>query len=223
MIRIILGTKAQLIKMAPVIRELDDREMEYSLVMTGQHHETMQDLLDLFQLRPPDIALVDNMEADTKQKALFWLFKVLRKTGFGMNKGLWQPKPVITLVHGDTLSTLVGAVLSKLAGVRVAHVEAGLRSFNVFHPFPEEIIRILVSRISDVFYCPGSFAAGNISDKPRSEVIDTKSNTLLDSLRLALDIAPKLAAGVVWVNATNLFDAAAGFGGVRESGFLFRT
>ncbi|HIJ85413.1 MAG: Epimerase 2 protein [Magnetococcales bacterium] len=186
MIRILLGTKAQLIKMAPILLELQHRRLPYDLVLTGQHHETMEDLLDVFAIPRPDMEIVSRMEANTRLKMVHWLGLLLWRSGFSMRKRLWQPKPGIVLVHGDTLSTLMGAIMAKMAGVPVAHVEAGLRSFNLLHPFPEELTRILVSQLADVFYCPGEWAANNLGKKKRGTIIDTQQNTLLDTLRLAL-------------------------------------
>ncbi|MBF0108581.1 MAG: UDP-N-acetylglucosamine 2-epimerase (non-hydrolyzing) [Magnetococcales bacterium] len=187
MIRIILGTKAQLIKMAPILLELRRRHLPHDLVLTGQHHETMQDLFDRFALSPPDLELIPRMEANTQSRLLQWLGKLLWQSGVSRRKTLWHPKPRIVLVHGDTLSTLAGAIMAKGAQVPVAHVEAGLRSFNLFHPFPEEPTRILVSRLADVFYCPGSWAVQNLSPRRHDTIIDTHHNTLLDTLRLALN------------------------------------
>ncbi|MBF0147852.1 MAG: UDP-N-acetylglucosamine 2-epimerase (non-hydrolyzing) [Magnetococcales bacterium] len=186
MIRIILGTKAQLIKMAPVILELQRRQLPHDLILTGQHHETMQDLLDGFAIPPPDLELIPRMEANTHLKMLRWLGLLLWRSGYSMKKRLWQPKPRIVLVHGDTLSTLAGAIMAKAAGVPVAHVEAGLRSFNLLHPFPEELTRILVSHLAEVFYCPGSWAANHLVPRKDRTIIDTHHNTLLDTLRFAL-------------------------------------
>ncbi len=91
----------------------------------------------------------------------------------------------LVLVHGDTFSALLGALMGRLAGLRVGHVESGLRSFNLWHPFPEEITRLLTFRLSHVLYCPGEWAMANVAKLAR-ERIDTGSNTLSDTLALAL-------------------------------------
>jgi UDP-N-acetylglucosamine 2-epimerase (non-hydrolysing) len=90
------------------------------------------------------------------------------------------------LVHGDTFSTLIGAIMGRLAGMKVGHVEAGLRSFNWMHPFPEEITRLLIFRLSNYLFCPGPWAIRNVTDYS-AQKIDTSGNTLIDALRLALD------------------------------------
>jgi UDP-N-acetylglucosamine 2-epimerase (non-hydrolysing) len=90
------------------------------------------------------------------------------------------------MVHGDTLSTLVASLLARFHGVDVIHVEAGLRSRNIFNPFPEELTRIAVSKLASVFYCNGETAIANIKAmKPGARIIDVGENTLLDSVRAA--------------------------------------
>lgn len=90
------------------------------------------------------------------------------------------------LVHGDTFSTLMGALAGKLTGQRVAHIESGLRSFRVFHPFPEELTRLAVFRLADIAFCPDRWAASNLKSYP-VRVVDTQGNTLLDALRIAMN------------------------------------
>jgi UDP-N-acetylglucosamine 2-epimerase (non-hydrolysing) len=91
----------------------------------------------------------------------------------------------IVLVHGDTFSTLLGALMGRVAGLQVGHIESGLRSFNLFHPFPEEITRLLTFRLSDFRFAPGDWACGNLRQY-RGSTVNTVNNTLLDSLALAL-------------------------------------
>jgi UDP-N-acetylglucosamine 2-epimerase (non-hydrolysing) len=97
----------------------------------------------------------------------------------------------IVLVHGDTFSTAIGALIGKLAGLKVGHVESGLRSFNLLQPFPEELTRLVTFRLTDYYFCPGGWAVSNLS-KYRGEKIDTEYNTLLDSLAAAVAMLPDL-------------------------------
>ena len=186
MIHVPIGTKAQLIKMAPVMKALDDKQLEYQFILTGQHSETMDDLIKDFDLRKPDNYFVKPVEADSKMKLLIWLvkgfaggYKALKKIG----------RKDVVLVHGDTLSTLLSAFLGKLKGIKVVHIEAGLRSFNILHPFPEEIVRRLTTKLSDFFVCQDSIAADNLvgAHISPSRLLNTNANTLLDSLRLISD------------------------------------
>jgi UDP-N-acetylglucosamine 2-epimerase (non-hydrolysing) len=113
-----------------------------------------------------------------------WLARILGQCVVSRGKIFGNDDRGIVLVHGDTFSTLLGALMGRVAGLRVGHVESGLRSFNIFHPFPEEITRLLTFRLSHTLYCPGAWAAENAS-RYRREVIDTGANTLADTAALA--------------------------------------
>jgi UDP-N-acetylglucosamine 2-epimerase (non-hydrolysing) len=181
---LLVGTKAQFIKTAPILRELDSRGIPYRLVYTGQHSETFDVLEAAFGTRKPDDILVPDFEAATHGRFASWSIRywaaVLGRIASGKWKGLR-----IGLVHGDTASTLFGAVAIRLAGGRVGHVEAGLRSPRLMEPFPEELIRRAVSRLSYWHFVPDSIAAENLH-KVRGQVIDTGGNTLRDALMMSL-------------------------------------
>ena len=103
------------------------------------------------------------------------------KISSGLKKG---GKRSNLIVHGDTVSTLIGAIVGRLKGFRVCHVEGGLRSFNWLHPFPEELDRVVVSRFAHVHFCPNPWAVKNVKHLA-GEKIDTGGNTLIDSLHLS--------------------------------------
>lgn len=180
MIYFVIGTKAQLIKMAPVMVACRSRNIPYRYISTGQHRETMDDILNNFGLPSADITLYKGEDITSVPKMFLWSILILAKV-------LWSKKDIfssgggIILVHGDTFSTLLGALIGRVAGIKVGHVESGLRSFRFFHPFPEELIRLAVFRLADVFFCPGAWAAKNV-EKYSGEVINTHGNTLADSL-----------------------------------------
>jgi len=188
MIHIVIGTKAQLVKMAPIMRELEHRSIRYRYLSTGQHKDTIEDLLANFQLSPAEIRLYEGDDTVSVKSTIFWFLRLLflaffkRKSVFGDD----VKKSDVVLVHGDTLSTLVGAVMGRVAGLKVGHVESGLRSFRLFHPFPEEITRVLVFRLSHYFFCPDNIAIENLK-KVKGVKVNTLGNTLYDSLSLALD------------------------------------
>jgi len=183
-IYIVLGTKAQLIKMAPVMIELNKNDTPYWFIFTGQHQETIQELLNIFKLKKPDITLYSGKDITKISQMFFWSLKILFNTLIHKRQ-IFPKSSGIVLVHGDTFSTLLGALMGKIGNQKICYIEAGLRSFNLFSPFPEELIRRLVSRISDIHFCPGDFATQN-SQKYQGVKINTKQNTLLDSLNLAL-------------------------------------
>lgn len=190
MILIPIGTKAQLIKMAPVLIALERRQIEFDFVLTGQHQETMDDLINGFTLPSPKYSLARIEEADTSTKLASWLLKVLCKHAI-LSSSIQRKNYQYCLVHGDTMSTLVGAIIARRHGIKVAHVEAGLRSHNIFHPFPEEITRLLVSQLSTIFYCSGGTAIENVRKfRKNPDIVDIGDNTLLDSVRFTLNKKP---------------------------------
>ena len=135
--------------------------------------------------------LYDGPEVTSIAAALPWFLRTAWR--LWRRRGVWtggRARDAVVIVHGDTFSTLLGALVGKLAGCRVAHVESGLRSFNVLHPFPEELTRILTFRLSDFGYCPGEWACSNARRAGVSTVIDTHANTLLDALRVATSGSP---------------------------------
>jgi len=202
MIHIVLGTKAQLIKMAPIMVRLNKRGIPYSFICTGQHRATMQDMLDEFNLKQPDVVLYDGPDIVSLSQMLLWVLRILLKCMFARRRVFGRDRYGIVLVHGDTFSTLLGALMGRVAGIRVGHVESGLRSFNLLHPFPEELTRVLTFRLSHTLYCPGKWAVKNVAGL-RREKVDTATNTMSDALALALstrrrrDHVPSEAFGLV--------------------------
>lgn len=185
MIHVVLGTKAQLIKMAPVMKALDRLQRPYRYISTGQHRETTAQIRDGFGLRDPDVVLYNGPDITSIPAMVVWTLRILLKTWrdpvfvFGS-----APKGLV-LVHGDTFSTLLGALMARFSGLKVGHVESGLRSFHLLHPFPEEITRLLVFQLSHLYFCPGRRALQNLS-RFKGEKIDTGENTLRDALAMAM-------------------------------------
>ena len=186
MIHIVLGTNAQLIKMAPVMVELNNRNIDYNFVFTGQHRETINSILEIFELKKPDIQLYEHKESTSPIGVFMWFLRVFLVFSFNKKK-IWQSDVNgYVLNHGDTFSTLLGTFFAKLHGHKTCHIESGLRSYSLLHPFPEELVRILVFRLSDYYFCPGDLATGNVSAY-RGVKINTKINTLYDALKIALN------------------------------------
>lgn len=185
MIHIILGTKAQLIKMAPIMVELKNRKLSYNLILTGQHQETMDKLLNNFGLPAPDMNLYVGKDMTGVGQMVLWSGKILYKTIRNKKEIFKHDTSGIVLVHGDTTSALVGALAAKFAGLHVGHVESGLRSFNLFHPFPEEITRILTFNLANYYFCPDEWALQNVKSY-RGVKLNTRENTLRDALTLAV-------------------------------------
>ncbi len=192
MIHFVIGTRAQLFKMAPIMRECDKRGLDWRWVYTVQHKETIDNTLKVFELKDPDYTLFDwDSEAKSMSKIWYWLIRAMlalfkgrkildKKTG----------KKNIVLTHGDTLTTWWGALLGRLYGCKVMHVESGLRSFNIFKPFPEEIDRLITFRLANIYACPGDWAVNNLK-KYKGEKINTEENTQIDVLRFGLEHCDK--------------------------------
>jgi len=184
MIHVFLGTKAQLIKMAPVMVELQNRNIPYNFIFSGQHQATVQNIREEFGLKDPDVTLYTGKDITGIFQMLLWSIRIVFFS-FRNRKEVWQgDRKGIVLNHGDTFSTLIGSILARLSGHRSAHVESGLRSFNLLHPFPEEITRILTFKLSSIYFAPGQWALTNL-ERYQGVKVDTIHNTLLDSLRIS--------------------------------------
>lgn len=193
MVHFIVGTRAQLIKIAPVMRVFDKAGTRYNFIFIAQHKETISEMLQDFGLRQPDF-VIGNIGHDISHAALMvkWLLDLARRILSAGEAAFKGDRNGIAVVHGDALPALVGAVWAKLNGLKVAHVEAGLRSYDYLHPFPEELIRVSLWRMSlvDICFCPNEWAVNNLSRFSMTK-INTQCNTLLDSLRMATEIGER--------------------------------
>ncbi|MCK4529273.1 UDP-N-acetylglucosamine 2-epimerase [candidate division WOR-3 bacterium] len=190
MIHIFVGTKAQSVKMAPIIQELDQRSIKYNFIDSGQHAVLTDDLIQQFGLRKPDIFLrKERTNINTIPQAISWTAKSAKHLITKREeilKVVFRGKRGICLIHGDTLSTLISLLYAKRCGVKIAHVEAGLRSYRIFNPFPEEIIRLLVMRLSDILFAPSDWSYGNLKKMGYAhKSINVHANTIVDTIRFA--------------------------------------
>lgn len=195
MIHIFIGTKAQYIKMAPVIRILIKQGCKFNLIDTGQHAEITLRLREEFKLGKPIFSASRSSNINTLTSAFRW---TMRYFLLGIFKPGWLRERVflnqkgICIIHGDTLSTLISLLLAKRAGLKVAHIEAGLRSFSYFEPFPEEIIRIIAMRFSDFLFAPSDWAYNNLKKlKSKAKIFRLSNNTNLEAVKNALEKAPQ--------------------------------
>lgn len=187
MIHIVLGTKAQLVKMAPIMIGLQKIPIGYNFIFTGQHRATISEMLKDFGLKCPDIELYAGRDVVSLPQMFAWSMRILMSCLTSRALIFKNDRNGIVLVHGDTFSTVLGALMGKIAGFKVGHVESGLRSFNIFHPFPEELTRLVTFKLSDVLFCPGEWSVKNMRKyQDRKEIINTGMNTMLDTLELAL-------------------------------------
>ncbi|MBF0102775.1 MAG: UDP-N-acetylglucosamine 2-epimerase [Desulfobacterales bacterium] len=187
MIHIVIGTKAQLIKMAPIMCKLHENNIYYNFIFTSQHLETIDSMLHKFRIKKPDyIMYKGHQDVTSLFQMLRWLISCLYETIQNLSIIFQNDKNGIVLVHGDTFSTLIGAIIGKIAGLQVGHIESGLRSFNIFHPFPEELTRLMVFRLSDYYFCPGNWALNNLMKYRNKKKINIGANTLYDTLNMVM-------------------------------------
>lgn len=179
----VIGTRAQFIKVAPIMRELLDRDIDYTLIYTAQHQENIQEILDVYDLPSSDKVIYHKDEADTMSKGWFWVAHMVVEMFLKAKKHI--PKKGIVLTHGDTFTAWLAAIMGRLAGCKVAHVESGLRSYNIFRPFPEELSRLVTFTFSNIYFCPNEWAVNNLKFF-RGEKINIGGNTLIDGVRFAL-------------------------------------
>lgn len=184
MLYIILGTKGQFLKIFPLLKELDARKIPYTFVHTGQHLEYIKNNCVNLNVRTPDVYLT-NKKKDLANFSEFlrWAPNVL----WNARKLTIRSKDFI-LIHGDTESALLALIIGKYFRAKVIHVEAGLRSSNLFNPFPEEIIRRIVSWFADICFCPTKDNADNIP--AGKEIYITDGNTVFDSVKNVLTHKP---------------------------------
>ncbi|MEZ8735941.1 MULTISPECIES: UDP-N-acetylglucosamine 2-epimerase [unclassified Vibrio] len=190
MIHILIGTRAQLIKMIPIMKNLQDRNVEYNFIFMAQHRETILEILFEFGIKEPDYVLCDdNRDIVSSIQMVAWSIKVLLVGIYNKRELFRGDKGGIVMIHGDAPPLLLGAILAKSQKLRVASVEAGLRSFNLLKPFPEEITRVVTAKLGliDVFYCQDQLSAENVS-KYNKQVVNTNGNTIVDTIQLASSI-----------------------------------
>ena len=170
------GTRPEAIKMCPVIIELRRRGCEVCVCLTGQHREMLADVMGAFSIEP-DINLNVMREGQT-------LFDINREVLSGMDRVLDAEKPDIVLVHGDTTTTFASALSCYYKRIRVGHIEAGLRTGDVFSPYPEEFNRRAVTLVADYNFAPTETARRNLLREgvPEERVFVT-GNTEIDALK----------------------------------------
>ncbi|HVM16162.1 MAG TPA: UDP-N-acetylglucosamine 2-epimerase [Gaiellaceae bacterium] len=186
MIAAVFGTTGELIKLAPVLARIRARGGSYVGVTTAQQVSQLPPLLDLIGLPQPDVWLARGRAGrDLRTTADIppWLGRVAvtaARTAPGLRRRLGDGG--LVLVHGDTMTTVVGAMLGRALRLPVAHLEAGIRTFDLRHPFPEEANRRIVTRLASIHYAPGEPEAANLG-RGRDAVV-TPGNTIRDSLAL---------------------------------------
>jgi UDP-N-acetylglucosamine 2-epimerase (non-hydrolysing) len=176
----IFGTRPEAIKLAPLISKLRDIG-DVRVCVTGQHREMLDQVLQFFSIVPNY-----NLNVMVKNQSLFTVTVRSLKL---LEKVIKESRPDLIIVQGDTTTAFVGALAGFYNKIKVAHIEAGLRSFHKFSPFPEETNRVLVSHIADYHFAPTDKAKENLLRESISgENIFVVGNTVIDALFMGLDI-----------------------------------
>ena len=171
------GTRPEAIKMAPLILELNKHRDKVKTIVcvTGQHREMLDQVLSIFKIKPDYDLNIMKKGQD--------LYDITSKVLLGLRDIFKQTQPDIVLVHGDTTTSMAAALAAYYQQIPVGHVEAGLRTYNIYSPWPEEINRQLIGRISNYNFSPTSTSSANlVNEGVNEETIYITGNTVIDSL-----------------------------------------
>lgn len=173
----IFGTRPEAIKMAPLVNAIKaDNRFESYVCVTAQHRDMLDQVLEIFDIRPDfDLDIMEDRQSltDITVNALLGLEKVIKDLN-----------PDIVLVHGDTTTTFIGSLAAFYNKIRIGHVEAGLRTFNKYFPYPEEMNRKLTGAMADIHFSPTSVSKANLlKEGVPEESIFITGNTAIDALR----------------------------------------
>lgn len=184
-VEVILGTRPEIIKMAPVVRILEKQEMDYFILHTGQHYSSNMDRVFFEQLKLPDAKY--NLDVGSGTHA-----EQTGKMLIGIEKALREEEPDVVFVEGDTNSVLAGALAAVKLGIKVGHIEAGLRSYD--RRMPEETNRVLTDHCSDLLFAPTMKAKRILLSEgiPEDKIFVT-GNTIVDAVYQNLEIAKRQA------------------------------
>jgi UDP-N-acetylglucosamine 2-epimerase (non-hydrolysing) len=173
---VVFGTRPEAIKMAPVIRELQEvKDIETVVVVTAQHREMLDQVLNLFAIKADyDLNLMKEQQD---------LFSITTGVLNGLKEILEKERPHLVLVHGDTTTTFAAALAAFYQRIPVGHVEAGLRTRNKYSPYPEEMNRTLAGRIAELHFAPTDTARDNLlAESTANFKIWVTGNTVIDAL-----------------------------------------
>ncbi|MBR2782519.1 MAG: UDP-N-acetylglucosamine 2-epimerase (non-hydrolyzing) [Oscillospiraceae bacterium] len=172
----VFGTRPEAIKMAPLVRALEEDGRFTSLCcLTGQHREMLDCVMEIFRLHADyDLNIMEKNQT---------LSTITTKTLLGMEKVIAEAKPDLILVHGDTTTTFAGALSAFYQKVPVGHVEAGLRTFDKYSPYPEEMNRNLVGKIAQLHFAPTRANAENLRREQLMGEIFITGNTVIDAMK----------------------------------------
>ena len=171
----IFGTRPEAIKMAPLVKALEGRaEVESYCCVTAQHRQMLDGVLDIFRLTPQfDLDIMEQRQT---------LSTITSKCLLGLEQVFSEVRPDLVLVHGDTSTTFAGALAAFYQKIAIGHVEAGLRTYDKYSPFPEEMNRSMVGRLADLHFCPTEANRANLEAEGIKHGLYVTGNTVIDAL-----------------------------------------
>lgn len=181
-ILLVFGTRPEAIKMAPLVKEFEKHPHEFETIVcvTGQHREMLDQVLEIFDITPDYDLNIMKQGQD--------LYDVTSRVITGMRDVLDRANPDVVLVHGDTTTSMAAAIASFYKRIPVGHVEAGLRTHNIYSPWPEEINRQITGRIATYNFAPTPLSRENLmAEGVRDENIIVTGNTVIDALYMVTD------------------------------------
>lgn len=181
-IMLVFGTRPEAIKMAPLVKEFEKHPEEFKTIVcvTGQHRQMLDQVLDLFEITPDYDLNIMKQGQD--------LYDVTARVLTGMRDVLKEAQPDVVLVHGDTTTSTAAALAAFYQQIPVGHVEAGLRTHNIYSPWPEEMNRQITGRIATYDFAPTPLSRDNLLREDVSdEKITVTGNTVIDALYMVVD------------------------------------
>ena len=180
---LVFGTRPEAIKMAPLVKELQKHndKFETFVCVTGQHREMLDQVLNIFEINPDCDLNIMKQGQD--------LYDVTSRVLIGIRNVLIEVKPDVVLVHGDTTTSTAAALAAFYQQIPVGHVEAGLRTHNIYSPWPEEMNRQITGRIAEYNFAPTTLSMENLLKEniPKEKIIVT-GNTVIDALYMVVDM-----------------------------------
>ena len=179
---LVFGTRPEAIKMAPLVKAFQSEKDKFETIVavTGQHREMLDQVLDLFEITPDYDLNIMKQGQD--------LYDVTARVLVGMRDVLKEAQPDVVLVHGDTTTSTASALAAFYQQIPVAHIEAGLRTHNIYSPWPEEMNRLITGRIATYHLSPTKLSRQNLLDEGiKDEAITVTGNTVIDALYWVVD------------------------------------
>lgn len=180
-VMLVFGTRPEAIKMCPLVKEFQKRSDEFETIVcvTGQHREMLDQVLQIFDVKPDYDLNIMKQGQD--------LTDVTARVLTGLRDVFKECRPDVVLVHGDTTTSMAGALAAFYAQIPVGHVEAGLRTHNIYSPWPEEINRQITGRIASYNFAPTPLSEKNLIEEKAQGNIYVTGNTVIDALHLVVD------------------------------------